>query len=723
MLGITDFSLDFLTGYPYLTGLIFVVFLLVAIRLYRRTNPPLPRGIRLILGALRIVAVIALFFALFEPVVSYNRVYEKRPSLTVLLDRSSSMNIEESGETRSERARQFLDSDLFSEIESGFEVNIVPFAAELQAEGSIGDTNKTALGQAMNDLSKRQIGEPSDAWIVLSDGISNFGISPVEVAPNIKSPVYSLGIGVESPEKDVALSGIDYNDVMFAGRLTEITAHLEWSGLDGENARIRIESGDRTVKSENVKLGAGNLRDEFPIKFTPEKLGQQTFKVTLSGIDGEVTEANNSRSFSVSVLKSKLRVMLVADHLDWEYAFMKRFLDRSESVELTPVVYKEGGGFLIGSFPIRQTEINQYDLIILYDVDWSRLKGRADLFDSFLKDKGGGIFVLMGENYLKNPFPRWIDKYLPFVVTGNRSGLLYHQFNGIPVENYLFHPAVRIGDSRRDIRNAWRDLPHFEVLVPIDSITEGAEILVTSDLGEGPSAVPAIGFRRTGPGKVLASAAGPFWHWAFLGYGFNQKPEEYALFMNGVVNWLALKEESEPVRVFPDKNVYTRGERIGFNASVYDLGFRPIGGASGYISVTPENSADSTVVQFIATGEGRYRAEFDLLPPGRYTWHGMIEKDGKTLKESDGQIAVESYTIEEFRRRPDFASLAAISQMTGGEFAPINKADSLTSQLDSTPVTVTETREIVLWNKLWLLIVFIAALGIEWFLRKRYQLI
>ena len=91
--------------------------------------------------------------------------------------------------------------------------------------------------------------------------------------------------------------------------------------------------------------------------------------------------------------------------------------------------------------PSRQAELNQYDLIILYDVDWSRLKNRAELFDSFLKDKGGGIFVLMGKNYLNNPFPRWIDKYLPFVVTRNRAGLLYHQFNGIPIENYLFHPA------------------------------------------------------------------------------------------------------------------------------------------------------------------------------------------------------------------------------------------------------------------------------------------
>jgi len=723
MFGITDFSFDFLTGYPYITGLIFVLFLLIAIRLYRRTNPPLPRGIRILLGTLRIIAVMALFLALFEPVVSYNRVYEKTPSLTVLVDRSASMNIEESGSTRGEQAERFLDSAPFSGIASAFDVNIIPFSARLRADGSIGDTNKTALGQALDELSKRQIGEPSSAWIVLSDGISNHGISPVEIAPGIKSPVYTLGIGEEQPDKDVALSGLDYNNIMFAGRPTEITARLEWSGLDGENARISIKSGNRNFKTETVKLGEGNLRDEITLKFTPEKPGQQTFEVAVSGIDGEITEANNSRSFSVSVLKSKLQVLLVSEHLDWEFSFMKRFLDNSESVELTPVVFKEGGGFLTGSFPARQTEINQYDLIILYDVDWTKLRNRAELFDSFLEDKGGGLFVLMADNYLRNRFPRWIDQYLPFVVTRTQANPLYHQFNGIPIENYLFHPAVRIGDNRRDIRAAWGDLPHFETLLPIDSITDGAEILVVSDIGEGDNAVPVLGFRRFGPGKVLAAAAGPFWQWAFLGYGFDQEPDEYRLFMNGVVNWLALKEESDPVRVYPDKDIYTRGEAVGFNASVYDLGFRPITGASGHISLSRENDPDSTVVQFIETGDGRYRAEFEVLPPGRYAWRGLVEKDGKTLKEADGQIAVEAYTVEEFRRRPDFAALAAVSQLTGGDFAPIDRADSILAKLDTNPVIVTETKEISLWNKLWLLMIFITVLGVEWFLRKRYQLI
>ena len=43
--------------------------------------------------------------------------------------------------------------------------------------------------------------------------------------------------------------------------------------------------------------------------------------------------------------------------------------------------------------------------------------------------------------------------------------------------------------------------------------------------------------------------------------------------------------------------------------------------------------------------------------------------------------------------------------------------------LDLTPVEVREQREFVLWGRFWLLLVFIAALSLEWLVRKMNQLI
>jgi hypothetical protein len=723
MFGITDFSINFLTGQLFLTGLFFILFLILAVFLYRTTNPPLAKSIKILLTALRILAVIFLFLALFEPVFSYKREFERKPKLTLLIDRSGSMNISENNRSRKDQIDAILSSPQFTEFSARYDITKKYFAGSLADRSDQIDTASTALGEVLAELSRSEMADPSESWLLFSDGISNSGISPSGAIANLKRPIYSIGVGDESSEKDIAIDGIDYNQVVFAGKPTEITVHLGWSGMNNDNSRLEIRSGEKLLQSQSLKLPTGILKQDERFTFTPEFPGQQTFQVSVAKLDNEISGDNNRRSIPMTVLKSKLKVLLAADHLDWEYAFLNRFLLQDASVELTPVVWKVGGGYLIGQFPSRQEELNQYDLVILYDISIPALKGKSDLFGSYLSDRGGGLFVIMGENYLKASFPRWLDNYLPFVSYARYDKPVYIKFNGVPEENFLLHPAVRLSDDKRGVREGWKNLPPFEAIIPIDSVVPGAELLVTADFGAKNGRNPVLGFRNFGGGKVLASAAIPFWQWAFLNYGFGGEGTEYKTFFSGIINWLALKEDSDPIKIISDKPIYTRGEKIGFTASVFDLGFRPITAASGQISLINESPGDTTDVQFEETGEGKYRSEFGNLSPGRYRFVGSIEKDGKKLKETSGQIAVESYSIEDYTRRPNFGALANISQISGGSFYRIGDIDSLYPTLKKDKILVADDHEIIIWNKFWLLAIFILTLGIEWLLRKRYQLI
>lgn len=161
MFGIKELSIDFLTGQPLLTAFFCVLFIFFAVYLYRRTNPPLSTGIRLLLTALRLTAIVAIFLALFEPVLSYRREYERKPKLTVLVDRSGSMNINEDGRNRSERVDSLLGSESFREFADGFDYNVEPFANALLTENDSPDLNRTALGAVIEELSDKEIAEPS----------------------------------------------------------------------------------------------------------------------------------------------------------------------------------------------------------------------------------------------------------------------------------------------------------------------------------------------------------------------------------------------------------------------------------------------------------------------------------------------------------------------------------------------------------------------------------
>ncbi len=724
MLGITDISVDLLADSKLLTSFFFILLILIAYYVYRSTNPPISKVVRIILTSLRIMAIIALFLALFEPVISFKKEYSRKPVLNILRDKSGSMDIVENGKSRRDRLDSLLKSDQFENFGRNFEIRQNSFAGQLASDNSRENSDQTALGNVIDELSRREMGTPSDYWLLMSDGISNAGMAPLDAVAGIKTPIYTVGIGLDTDERDAAITGLDYNDVLFAGKSSELIAHLEWNGMNNDQIQISVRADGQTLQSKTINLPSGNLKDDIVLKFIPEKIGRQSLEISLSELPNEVSVKNNSRLFSVLVMKSKMNVLLVSDKLDWEYSFLRRFLSRSESVELTPVVFRENGGYLSGQFPSQQTELNRFDLIILYDLAENNLKSRSDLLSSYLTDNRGGLFVFLGENYLKADFPRAVDKFLPFVTTSGNAELIYFSYNGQPNENYLFHPAVRLADDRRGIRQAWNSLPHFETAIPLDSITPNSEIFVNALLSDGDKGeLPILGFRKFGSGKVMATSAAPYWHWAFFGYGFGEDASEYRLFLDGIINWLSLREDSDPIQIIPDKNIFSRGEKIGFTASVYDLGFRPIEAASGEVILIDRNTKDSTVMQLIEIKDGQYHAEMDLLPPGIYDYSGVINKDSRLLKESYGQIAVAESSIEEIRRKPDFGVLAGISQKTGGTFLTLDNVDSLYNSLDHHLIAESKKIEIVLWNKFWLLVVFILTLGTEWLLRKRFQLI
>ena len=117
MFGYDDLSISFLTESAGPVWLMLLVLLALSVFTYYRTNPPLPRYLRIILGGLRIIAIIVLILALLEPVISFSRKYERPKRISILIDRSDSMDRLENGKTRRARMDSLLSSDVFEEIE------------------------------------------------------------------------------------------------------------------------------------------------------------------------------------------------------------------------------------------------------------------------------------------------------------------------------------------------------------------------------------------------------------------------------------------------------------------------------------------------------------------------------------------------------------------------------------------------------------------------------
>ncbi|MEA2030488.1 MAG: hypothetical protein U9N55_02675 [candidate division Zixibacteria bacterium] len=722
MFGMKNLSIEILTEHPFLIALAVVVLAGLTVLLYRRTNPPLPRLIRFILASLRMIAILAIALALFQPIVSFIREYNHPRRISLLLDHSLSMEKVESGKMRKDRTDSLLAGDNFQRFSESVDLSTYYLGGNLVSSENEVETDQTALGDVLHKLDRSQIGTRDDYWFLFSDGNSNSGRNPVDIAATLPTPIMSIDMSSGQGGFDIGITDIEFNPIVFVGRSTKIKVKLKWhDGLD-RKARVELVESDRVLDTAKFVMREDGGLGEVTLKFIPTEPGQKLLDVRIPPLSGEETDDNNSRSFAVKVLKSRMLVLLVSESPDYEVGFLRRFFEQSDRFDLNLVVTGPNAGNLAGRFPSHQTELNRYDIVILHDPNPDKLKNRSDIIKSYLEDRGGAIWVLMDKSFAECGPRKWFNDLLPFYQSSH-EGLRYIDYHGEPQESQLYHPAVRLDEKPSSIRETWASLPPFEKLVPCDSKAPDGVILVRTSLRTRNGNLPVIGYRRHGPGKLLAQTALPFWTWGFVTLGLEHDNAAYYRFVDGVASWLTVSDDLEPIRIVPEKRVFTRGEPARFDGYAFDPGFRPIDGVTGSVTLEGTGQTEPIVHDLIKRGKGTYRAVFDNLVSGKYSYRAVIKQNGRVLKADEGEIKVESFSIEEFDRSGKPSELAALSRKSGGNYFTYDAFNQALQTIDLTPVKKREDENVTFFNKLWLLLIIVGALSAEWLIRKTNQLV
>jgi len=554
-----NLSVELLSGSPVITTIAFLVLVTLAVYLYHKTNPPLPKYIRIILASLRIIALLALFIALFQPIISYTNDYSRQRKVSLMLDYSLSMDRVESGLSRKARMDSLLSTNSISYLNNAVKLSTYYIGDNISDKASEVNPDKTSLGNVFYDLQRMQSIELDDYWILLSDGNSNSGRDMSSVARNSETPIIIVDMTGGVNSFDVGIDNIEFNPIVFVGRQTEVKVRLVWHEARGKNIEISLMDSLMVLDKKSFPISQDEGFGEITLKYIPTEPGQKLLNISIPQLSGEETTGNNQKSFSTKVLKSKLMVLLAVDNPDYEISFLKRFYDQSDKYDVDLIVTGNKAGNLSGKFPSRQTELNKYDLVILYDPDPVKLEPRKDIILSYLNEKGGALWVIMGKQFAERGPVRWFNILLPFYQS-NRDAIHYIDFHGEPIEEQLFHPAVRLAESMSAIRDSWATLPPFKSLVACDAESSEGVILVRSSLRTHKGQLPVLGYRRFGPGKLLAQTSLPFWTWDFINLGFGEDNLIFNRFIEGVSSWLTVTDDLAPVRISPDKEVFTRRE-------------------------------------------------------------------------------------------------------------------------------------------------------------------
>lgn len=694
-----------------------IVAVSLSIFAYRITIPPIPTGRKYLLITLRSLALFLLFILFLEPILGFIRKEERPATVAVLVDNSRSMGLIDRTGSRAEMTRRLLKTDGLSELSRVARVKSYQFAdrlTELPSPDSLhfngGSTNISA---ALKKLGERIEEENIQAIILLSDGNHNLGENPIHEAGRSTVPIYTIGIGDSLEQKDLLITRVLANDIVYSGSRVPVDVTVKSSGFSGERVEVSLSEGGKALGRQFLTLRDGTW--EYPINFffEPKEEGMRRYTVSVSQLEGEITAANNSKSMMVKVLKSRMKVLMIAGAPSVDVAFIKRAYMEDKNVELKTLVQKDAGSFYEGEFS--SSLVSDADCIVL--VGFPLSNSRVDILHQLqaeIEQRRKPLLVILSRNVDFNRL-RILDLALPFTSALARRDevSVYVQ---VP-ENQRTHPLVKLNGSS----NLWNTLPPIYKTSTMFRSKPDAEVLGITRAQDVTLNEPLILARSVGGLRSVAVTGYGLWRWKLLTQSTDPATDVLQIFLSNSVRWLTTRDEGKQVKIGPTKEIFTGGEPVEFTAQVYDKTYRAVDGAEVKVVVKRADATFETVLSPL--GSGRYEGTFEGLGEGEYEFIGTAVSDGERLGEESGKFSVGALDVEFLATRMNKALLQQIAYHSGGRyFDPQNAsllADEIQQNVKLTAKELRQSKEFELWSLPIMLTLLVLLFSVEWFLRKQ----
>ena len=778
----------FLPGWAVVLGIGIVIG--VTVFVYLRMTQPIQPRYRFLLIAMRVSAASILLCCLLAPVIIEKKDITPPTHLSVLVDTSKSMNLvdasmSETSVSRLSRVNQLLfngQKQFLQALRDQFEVHLYPFDTGLHQSTPLPqDFDAEALPEfepkgALTDIGAA-IGEAAAAWkgqntagiLLITDGGHNSGQFPVEDVTALNVPVYAIGVGSAEPPKDIQIQHIDYTPIAYTNHESIIRLTVVQTGYTGKTTRLSLRETTRKTLVDTATLTFNQPQNATPastttkqvveLKLTPQVEGNFQYTVELPVLDGELTEANNQKTFSVKVVKAKLNVFYLEGRPRWEYTYLKRTLQRDPDIDATCAIllknkskrFPPTGSVLsrldgyypqttptseTPRFPETRTQLSEYDVLILGDLGEEHLtttQQRAIV--DFVEVQGKPVIFLpsrrmLGINGLRNTE---LAQLLPIEIP--RNGCRRHDTEFIvqPTPSGMFHPMLQLMDAQQTQTSnlasnnaaAWRNMPALSRSFSGFRLRGGATSLMETGKGE-----PVLILQRTGLGKSLLITAEGLWNWDFGVNTFKDTSYQnlYSRFWAQALRWMATNTDDEKLHLTTDADSYAIGDTATITAYLYSEAYRATqtDATVQFEVVPPEGATFQLQIRGItetATDTGNlYSTQFSLLQNGTYRIRATARTANQTLGEDRIDIHVHPQLAELEAPQLNEDLLKKLASETNGAYFAIADAEALPENVAKIQNSVFVDAERELWSHPLILIMVVGLLGTEWFLRKRIGL-
>jgi hypothetical protein len=694
----------------------------LALLAYRFTVPPVSRLLRSFLTLLRALGLFLLFLLVGEPLLSmvYHR-FEK-PVLALLLDQSKSMTIQDKTGDRKTTLLKTLDSPELQTLESKSDVLFGAFDTKLRVfrsftKDSISFAGEgTDIGGALKQLKNLTTDKNVQGVLLITDGNATTGSSPLYEAEEIGLPVFAIGIGDTSEPHDVLVRRVLANTITYVGNKVPVNVTLKSSGYTNERVEVTLLDGGKTLDRKTVKLEPGTREYDVPLSFVPDLEGTKKISVEVSELPDEISHQNNRSSLYVKVLKSKMRVVLIAGAPSPDVAAVRRALQDDNNIDVKSFIERGNGQFYEWVLSDQDMRDGECLVLVGYPTTGSSPTGLTAVANAVAGGKGLFSILSRTTDFQKL---RSLQAFLPFTVplqTGEEMQVFF-----AVAEAQHTNPILRISSSF----DVFSKLPPvFSCDAPFGAKPE-AVVLASAKILSTTTNEPLFLSRHVNRSKSLALLCYGLWRWKSYSDGVPGSERVLENLFSNSVRWLVTRDDEKPVQVRPTKEIFAGSDPVEFTAQVYDENYRPIDEAEVSLSVSRKGQVSQLTLTSL--GNGRFEGAYDPLPEGDYTYTARAVAGDRQIAEERGSFSVGGLNVEFQETRANKLLLQQIAARTGGKYYEANDLRRLPEDVAALqnfrPRDVSVAEQFELWNRSWMLSVVLALFALEWLVRKRNGMI
>ena len=649
-----------------------------------------------ILAIIRGLLVSLLAFLLLNPLLRNIKSAIEKPTVVLAVDNSSSMIY--GGLAKIELLKKKL-LKLKESIEvkgANVEIQSLDEQANNQNISDIKFTkNRSDLSQMLTNIKSNYEGRNLTDVILISDGITNEGISPTYGKYNFN--IHAVGFGDTTQKRDIRLNAIYANRIAYLSNKFPIQAEISSFGFQSKSTIVILKQAGNIIDKQLVSFDKQDDLKQITFYVTAQQKGMQRYTVEVVPLNAEFSNKNNAKDAYIDIVDGKEKVLIVALAPHPDLKAFKSIIEKNDLYELTIKIIQSDDLNQIGSQP--------FDVLILHQLP--DIYGMGGNVVNRLLALGKPTLFVLGNQTNLSSF-NGMQQTLSIAAQGGKADKVTAKFNN----NFnLFNLDI-------DKLSLLERFP--PILVPFGDYKPmaGSEIILYQRVGSLTTPKPLLIANTTSLPKSAVLTGEGLWLWRLEEFSLTDKQEIIDEVVMKTLQFISIKDDKRKLRVYPISPDFSIDEKVIFENEAYNDIYERIYNQDIKLEITDEKGKVRSFSY--TTTKDNSKFEITGLPEGVYRYKAYTQVLGKA-EVVDGQYIVRNTDLESLNTTADFNMLRTLSTQNNGKFFVANHLEKLNDFLSSNraPDKVTSVEEMNEFiNLKWVFFVLLFLATIEWGVRK-----